>query len=246
MDKELYSNLATAVEYFQYGEKFEELVAIEENKIQSAKDEFYRQKNKGSVFFYIFYALFILGIFVSVVGFIVSLVYLKQYNGSDPIAIKVYRTMAVVFLLMGIFSVFMVIVLHIKDKIHEAKFTKIYQKTVQPKIDAAEAEIANVENLVNEFVAENLHLIEFIPMQYRHMQAVSYMFYAVANKRADTLKEAINLYEEQLHRWNLENAAQAAYEAQEYMARAMDETNNRLQRIEAMQYWDYLNRKSNN
>lgn len=49
--------------------------------------------------------------------------------------------------------------------------------------------------------------IQFVPANYRYLIAVQYMLEAFQNQRADTFKEAINLYEEQLHRWKLENAS---------------------------------------
>ena len=75
------------------------------------------------------------------------------------------------------------------------------------------------------------------------------MLLAVSNGRADTLKEAMNLYEEQLHRWKLEQYARQSAEIQEYCARAMDElnskqakTNEHLKNIEFMQFINYYNK----
>ena len=77
-------------------------------------------------------------------------------------------------------------------------------------------------------------------MQYRNLQAVSFMLVAVSNGRADSLKEVYNLYEEQLHRWKLEDAAMGNAQVQEYIANAITETNTRLKHIEFMQFMQYL------
>lgn len=50
--------------------------------------------------------------------------------------------------------------------------------------------------------------IQIVPSNYRYVIAVQYIVESFQNRRADTLKEAINLYEEQLHRWKLENASE--------------------------------------
>ncbi|MBQ5794097.1 MAG: hypothetical protein IIW17_08775, partial [Clostridia bacterium] len=42
------------------------------------------------------------------------------------------------------------------------------------------------------------HYLEFLPTSYRNVMAVGFMLEAVQNLRADTLKEAINLYEQEL------------------------------------------------
>lgn len=50
--------------------------------------------------------------------------------------------------------------------------------------------------------------IGIVPPNYRYEIAIEFMYNCFANERADTVKEAVNLYEEQLHRWKMENIAQ--------------------------------------
>ena len=78
-----------------------------------------------------------------------------------------------------------------------------------------EGQLYNVEDKIHELseqrdleVQKVLPEIQFIPENYRYSIAVQYMLDAFRNQRADTFKEAINLYEEQLHRWKLENASE--------------------------------------
>lgn len=42
--------------------------------------------------------------------------------------------------------------------------------------------------------------IQIVPINYRYYIAVNYMYGCLINCRAETIKEAVNLYEEQLHR----------------------------------------------
>jgi hypothetical protein len=44
-----------------------------------------------------------------------------------------------------------------------------------------------------------------IPANYRYPLAIDYITECFVNGRADTLKEAINLYEQQVHYWKVEN-----------------------------------------
>ena len=70
----------------------------------------------------------------------------------------------------------------------------------------AENELA-IDRLIaesNVFTQKACHVLDFLPDMYRSQLAVVFMEQAVRAGRADTLKEAINIYEEQLHRWTLE------------------------------------------
>ena len=79
------------------------------------------------------------------------------------------------------------------------------------EIERLEADIATLQEGANELLA-------FLPETYHNAEAACYMLLAVKDGRADTLKEAMNLYEEQLHRWNMEKlAANSARMQQIYM-----------------------------
>ena len=51
--------------------------------------------------------------------------------------------------------------------------------------------------------------IEFIPPDYRYVEAVESFYRYLLNGRANDLQQAVNLYEEELHRMRMENAQQA-------------------------------------
>ena len=76
------------------------------------------------------------------------------------------------------------------------------------------------------------------------------MLVAVADGEAYSFQEAMCLYDEQLHRWKMEAAARKNAEAQEQIARSLDElnalqeeTNDRLRRIQEDQYFYYMHKK---
>ena len=140
----------------------------------------------------------------------------------------------------------------IRLKQSEATFNNLKVRIALPKIEKLEKNISEIVEAGEKFAEKNGHVLKFLPNQYRNLQATSYMLMAVKNGRADTLKEAINLYEEQLHRWRLEDAARQSAEAQEYLALAVEElsarqaeTNDHLRSIEFMQYMQYLSGQSN-
>lgn len=52
---------------------------------------------------------------------------------------------------------------------------------------------------------EELKKIDFIPKEYQYGIAIDFFYKVLNNGRADSLKECMNLYEEQIHRWKLES-----------------------------------------
>ena len=90
-------------------------------------------------------------------------------------------------------------------------------------------------------------MVGFLPEKYRNLQATHFMLNAVGDGRAETLKEAFNLYEEQLHRWRMEGAAQQAADVQamaaDEMRAQMAEANARLASIENLKWIEYIHGK---
>ena len=76
---------------------------------------------------------------------------------------------------------------------------KIYKETCEPNIAAANSEIQKITNSMETFMREHKNLLDFLPEKYHTIMAISFMLESVKNLRADTLKEVINLYEQELH-----------------------------------------------
>lgn len=68
--------------------------------------------------------------------------------------------------------------------------------------------------ILERFVQDNAEIITFLPKSYRYPLAANFIAEVLENGRADTLKEAFNLYEEQLHRWKMENKMNKLIEEQ--------------------------------
>ncbi len=245
MNKELRDDLAFAVEYFRKGEFFEEQYEGQEKKIQNAEQQFQNEERKGQILFDLLrVASIIVLVFAGLVILATAIMIFGDtgFNKTDHFILKTLPLGIIV-------SIALLVYLKFHEKAHDKKFKEIYAIQVQPIIDAAKAEMENIENQVMEYVKENLHRIEFIPMRYRNLSAISFFYDAISDCLADTLKEASNLYEEYLHRCRLEETAQEALAEQRFamneLIRQQDETNRRLRDIQNAQYWDYLNRKNN-
>lgn len=78
---------------------------------------------------------------------------------------------------------------------------------------------AEIEQIANE----NREVINAIPRDYRYYDAVAFFENALANGRADSMKEAVNLYETHLHQMRLENANQQMLFINEQQSKMMAE-----------------------
>ncbi len=248
MNQEIKQKLGQAVQYFQLGLQIGEKLEEEENKIDYLEENFRDDKESGEKPSKILKTIGYIGTFGGggflALMLIVALTGVKA-NKSD-IALLTFLIPAFIA------SVCILFFSKILAKKAEEKFKKIRETVVQPQIDEAQVRHTELTEALGKYIEDNIHIIEFLPMQYRNLEAVSFMYLAISDGRADSLKEVYNLYEAQLHRWKLEEAAQQAAEAQEYMALAMEqlserqaETNAHLRSIEFMQYMQYLNSKSN-
>ncbi len=110
-----------------------------------------------------------------------------------------------------------------KEKKRQEKLSKYYAEVFVPNRDRVFNAINGLEKEKSLFLQNNINLLDFVPEHYRTNLAVAFMERAVRTGRADTLKEAINLYEEQLHRWNMENYAQQLIDKQSIENEIMNE-----------------------
>ncbi len=107
---------------------------------------------------------------------------------------------------------------------------KLYQKAIDKKsikkadaywhsdgesiVNQSENNIATLKKEKTQFENNNVGYLNIVPPDYRDKFSIAYMLRAMVNLRADTLKEAINLLEQQLHRWKIEKTAEAILLAQ--------------------------------
>lgn len=126
-----------------------------------------------------------------------------------------------------------------------------WQKTGGPAERKNMQTIQRIRSEKEKFEKEYSGVLDIVPYNYRSESAVGFLLYAILNKRADNLKEALNLYEEELHRVRMENAmnniANAIEESNYNLERqlsgisaSIDVTNSRLRNIENMEFYQIL------
>lgn len=83
----------------------------------------------------------------------------------------------------------------------------IENKTTKNAAARADKEIIqNKQAQMKRFLEENYAPeLNYLPEKYRYVIAAQYIRECIANQRAHDLTAAINLYEEQLYRWKMEN-----------------------------------------
>lgn len=127
-----------------------------------------------------------------------------------PIAYKTgFRILTLLYSIVGV-GVCIYVYFYLK-KIFSA------HKPVETTEDiTAGKQLEKISERILEISTENCEVLERIPADYRCYDAVLFMERAARNGRADNMKEAINLYEEDLHRRRLEtNSAVAIHMQQE-------------------------------
>ena len=87
--------------------------------------------------------------------------------------------------------------------------------------EAIQKDIYAMRSRQDELYMSICNVLEKVPQDYRYYIAVNYIVDCLQKGRADSMKEAINLYEEQLHRWKLENAAMEAVILQQQQAASL-------------------------
>jgi len=95
-------------------------------------------------------------------------------------------------------------------------------KVFQNNLNNSESKHLVLEKKANDIV-ENFFAVNSIPPDYRYPLALDTIFGFVKNLRASTWKECANLYEEQLHRWQMEANGAESLQLQREI-RALTET----------------------
>jgi len=81
-------------------------------------------------------------------------------------------------------------------------------KNLEERQTKVKAECEQIDNDKQQLIKAVSNKIGIIPPNYRYQMAVQFIYDSLTNMRARDLTEAINLYEEQLHRWKIEAAHQ--------------------------------------
>lgn len=82
-------------------------------------------------------------------------------------------------------------------------------RVLQENLAAARKLQAQEQAAGEDIFARNLEKVRFLPADYWYPMATEYLIKVVTAHRADSLKEALNLFDAQLHRWRVEEANNA-------------------------------------
>ena len=99
------------------------------------------------------------------------------------------------------------------------------------KYNAIEQEKQEIQSVLDTYSGKAEEYISFLPEDYRNLQAIGFMLQAVKNCRADTLKEAINLYELEIRVLKQNSRANSTVAMKQYSTYALDAVNQNKQLI---------------
>lgn len=141
-----------------------------------------------------------------------EMVGLPNWEGFLALGIAIYLwisgvafwfSIIVFFILLLIISAIDTVTLEPKRKLK----AQMYIENNMPPIEQKLAELSEEKDAIWGTDAAS-RMLELIPEDYRSPNAVQYFLKAIQNQRADTLKEAINLFEEYRHQQRMENLQQ--------------------------------------
>jgi len=119
------------------------------------------------------------------------------------------------------------------------------QKTIAKKNEA----IDRISTEIEQTAVENADIINSMPRDYRYYDAAVFIESALENGRAESMKEAINLYENHLHQMRMENYNRQilfANEQQCKMLTAIEDNTNSIDRTTStmlgFNVWQFLSR----
>ena len=97
----------------------------------------------------------------------------------------------------------------------------VKKASTKSKIEELKKGIRVEEEVIAKIYAENAEIISFVPEEYFFPMATEYMLRMVQTKRAETLNEALGMFDQYYHRWKLEQASEAALREQEAQTAAL-------------------------
>ena len=93
-----------------------------------------------------------------------------------------------------------------------------------PKIEAAKQDALSEYAAGDKMSRVNFHSFSFIPADYWRSFCVEYMYKMMRDQRADSLKEALQMCDEYLHRLSIEDANNRLVAESQYQSRILEQT----------------------
>lgn len=239
MNENLFNDLYNASEYYRICNAYDEIIKRYNTDIWHCEEKYGQIKSKKDSPLVINIASILIGLFLFLQGY--------AFVISDHSFIKI---IGVVLWILGSLALIIVPIFNtIRCKKSVNKYAKIadnlWYSELGPIVAEDKKNIKKAKGELTRFKLNNRDCVEFLPQEYRNYQATSYMALAVGKRRADTFKEAANLYEEQLHRWRIEQInEEIAYQNMAINNNLSNiynqqiETNKRLRNIEDLEFYN--------
>ncbi len=157
------------------------------------------------------------------IGFVVGVL-------AANILLKIANNTFTLILALAIIIVCIVLNIKIETQLFEAK-----KEPLRQELARREQEYEKVEQ---EMLAELKpcwqKILDIVPRDYIAPMFVKTVYGYLTNGRADSMKEAVNLFEEEQHRWRMEQGQQQMYEQYQTEIRSLQEVARELeQRVSA-------------
>ena len=136
-----------------------------------------------------------------------------------------------------IVAAMIVVGIRISLKISKQRFEQ-KKEPCRQELERREQEYENIEQEMLAELAPHWQRIQaVIPQDYIAPMFVRAAYGYLVNGRADSMKEAINLFEEEQHRWRMEQGQQQMYEQYQAEIRSLQEATRELElRVSAAEY----------
>ncbi len=95
------------------------------------------------------------------------------------------------------------------------------RKQLNEEFESKEIALNRKRERRTELISIVAERINIVPVDYQYLMAIEYMYSYFCNGRADTLKEAVNLYEEELFRMRQEQRSEQLVELQAQQAHSL-------------------------
>ncbi len=243
MNEQLLNNLYDAYDFLYVDNEYTELISQFENDTESCKQKYLRIKNEKAVVFPIYLAALYAVIVLFLLGGLLT---------SQPGILPVFGIIMFVIGIMVLIAAFRIA--KNRKKTPEKKAMEFWNSIGSPTCIENESKVIQIKDELSVFRLKNRKVIEFLPEDYQEdILAVSYMIHVIKNGLADSLKEALHLYIEQKHRWEVEATMHGMARSMELHNQEMEAymseisaqqriTNSRLADIEMLTFLDYINK----
>ena len=100
----------------------------------------------------------------------------------------------------------------------DTKISEKHKKEKENRIKVLKSELDTRTEWISQYIEKHCDDISCVPSNYFYPIAIDYFIEVLTNERAESFKEAMNLYEEQLHRWKIEDMTKTTMIAQQQTA----------------------------